>query len=62
MDETVDVARPWLGNLLVRLAQGPPSGPLWTFTMTEAKDVFERATRALHLDKLLPVLYTARHS
>ncbi|CAK0879805.1 unnamed protein product, partial [Prorocentrum cordatum] len=62
MDETVDVARPWLGSLLVRLAQGPPSASLWTFAMTEAKDVFERATRALGLDKQLPVLYTARHS
>ncbi|CAK0801212.1 unnamed protein product, partial [Prorocentrum cordatum] len=62
MDETVDVARPWLGSLLVRLAQGPPSAPLWTFAMAEAKDVFERATRALHLDKLLPVLYAARRS
>ncbi|CAK0790966.1 unnamed protein product [Prorocentrum cordatum] len=62
MDETVDAARPWLGNPLVRLAQGPSSAPLWTFTMAEAKDVFERATRALNLDKQLPVLYTARHS
>ncbi|CAK0843554.1 unnamed protein product, partial [Prorocentrum cordatum] len=62
MDEPVDAARPWRDSLLVRLAQGPPSSSLWSFTAAEAKDMFERAVRELNLDGMMPVLYTARHS
>ena len=62
MDETVDVARPWLAALIVQLGVGDPTDPLWDFTMTDAKRAFDNAAASLDLGKLQLVLYTARHS
>ena len=62
LDETVDIARPWLAALIVKQSQGVSTDRLWTFTMTEVKRAFDAATTSLGLEGLQPVLYMARHS
>ncbi|CAK0891690.1 unnamed protein product, partial [Prorocentrum cordatum] len=62
MDETVDIARPWLASFIARQSQGAPTDPLWTFTMAVAKRTFDRAAASLGLEGLQAALRMARRS
>eukprot|EP00959_Pyramimonas_sp_CCMP1952_P061729 1289830-Pyramimonas_sp.AAC.1 len=54
MDETVDVARPWLASLIVKRSLGEPTAPLRDFTMCVAKKTFDSAAESLDLAGLRP--------
>ena len=62
LNESVDISRQWVARCLVALRCRVSRGPLWCFDLRAARDAMEACVAKLRIQRLTPVLYSARHS